>query len=62
MRREQLKRAANFPSDDESYAQSSPVPTLGHSGPDAKPPPPRIAESFDLTVSCEIILSHMKSF
>ena len=39
MHRDYLRGTAGFPSDDGCYAHSSPVPTLGHPGPPAKPPP-----------------------
>ena len=40
-----LKGAAGFPSDDGCYAHSSPVPTLSHPGPPAKPPPAGFPQS-----------------
>lgn len=45
MRREHLKRAAGFPSDDGHHDPSGPVLTLDHPGPSSKPPPPGIPQS-----------------
>ena len=48
MRRDHLKGAAGFPSDDGCHEPSGPIPTLGYPRSSAKPPPPGILQGFAL--------------